>query len=208
MCAADYYAPSPKRTRPRFHTASRRPAGMGDSPRSPAFHREGGSLLKATGIVRRIDDLGRVVIPKPLRRTLCSRIGEQVELFVAQNGGVVLQKYSPVAALGGMVPRVADALRDATGHVALVTDATTVLAATVGPELLGQPVGPAIDAAVARGQPSLSRPGEDADERALLGVYDPARSARQDLFLDHRGCAALADLLRLRTFRFRHGRLR
>ena len=46
------------------------------------FNRKGGSLLKATGIVRRIDDLGRLVIPKPVRETMRLRIGDPMELLV------------------------------------------------------------------------------------------------------------------------------
>ena len=149
----------------RFSTSS----PPGNSTRSPAFNRKGGSLLTATGIVRRIDDLGRVVIPKPIRRTLRIRIGEPMELFVNGEGDVVLRKYLPVAALGGMVSRLAESLHETTGHVALVTDRDTVIATAGAPELLGQPVGPAIEAALARGEATLSRPGDDADEPALLG---------------------------------------
>ena len=90
-------------------------------------------------------------------------------LFVDEEGCVVLQKYSPMAALGGMVPRLAECLYETTGHVALVTDRDTVIAAAGAPELLGQPVGPAIEAAVARGEATPSRPGDAADERALAG---------------------------------------
>lgn len=49
--------------------------------------------MKATGIVRRIDDLGRVVIPKEIRRTLNIREGDPLEVFVGENGSVVFQKY-------------------------------------------------------------------------------------------------------------------
>ena len=101
------------------------------------------------------------------------RIGEPVELLVDDVGAVVLQKYSPVAARGGMVSRLAESLHETTGHVALVTDRDTVIAAAGAPELLGQPVGPAIEAAVARGEATLFRPGDAADERALVGGGNP-----------------------------------
>ncbi len=97
------------------------------------------------------------------------RIGEPVELLADDVGAVVLQKYSPVAALGGMVPRLAECLYETTGHVALVTDRDTVIAAAGAPERLGRPVGPVIEAAVARGEATLFRPGDAADERALVG---------------------------------------
>ena len=53
--------------------------------------------MKATGVVRRIDDLGRVVIPKEIRRTMRIREGDSLEIFVNQSGEVVLKKYSPIA---------------------------------------------------------------------------------------------------------------
>ena len=52
--------------------------------------------MKATGIVRRIDDLGRVVIPKEIRRTLRIREGDALEIFTDAQGGVIFKKYSPV----------------------------------------------------------------------------------------------------------------
>ena len=54
--------------------------------------------MKATGIVRRIDDLGRVVIPKEIRRTLKIREGMPMEIFTDTSGEVILKKYSPVGA--------------------------------------------------------------------------------------------------------------
>jgi len=56
--------------------------------------------LKATGIVRRIDDLGRVVIPKEIRRTLRIREGDPLEIFTDREGEVILKKYSPIGELG------------------------------------------------------------------------------------------------------------
>ena len=56
--------------------------------------------MKATGIVRRIDDLGRVVIPKEIRRTLRIREGDPLEIFVDREGEVILKKYSPIGELG------------------------------------------------------------------------------------------------------------
>ena len=55
--------------------------------------------MKATGIVRRIDELGRVVIPKEIRRTLRIREGDPLEIFTENDGGIVLKKYSPIGEL-------------------------------------------------------------------------------------------------------------
>ena len=56
--------------------------------------------MKATGIVRRIDDLGRVVIPKEIRRTLRIRVGDPLEIFTDREGEIILKKYSPIGELG------------------------------------------------------------------------------------------------------------
>ena len=61
--------------------------------------------MKATGIVRRIDDLGRVVIPKEIRRTLRIREGDPLEIFTEKDGEVIFKKYSPMGGAG----RVCDA---------------------------------------------------------------------------------------------------
>ena len=66
--------------------------------------------MKATGIVRRIDDLGRVVIPKEIRRTLRIREGDPLEIFVDHDGEVILKKYSPIGELGEFAQGYADSL--------------------------------------------------------------------------------------------------
>ena len=66
--------------------------------------------MKATGIVRRIDDLGRVVIPKEIRRTLRIREGDPLEIFVDREGEVILKKYSPIGELGEFAKEYADSL--------------------------------------------------------------------------------------------------
>jgi len=84
--------------------------------------------LKATGIVRRIDDLGRVVIPKEIRRTLRIREGDPLEIFVDRDGEVILKKYSPIGELGDFAQEYSDSLFESTGHVAIITDRDAVVA--------------------------------------------------------------------------------
>ena len=55
--------------------------------------------MKATGIVRRIDDLGRIVVPKEIRRTLRIREGDPLEIFTDREGEIILKKYSPIGEL-------------------------------------------------------------------------------------------------------------
>lgn len=78
--------------------------------------------MKATGIVRRIDDLGRVVIPKEIRRTLHIRVGEPLEIYVNGGGEVIFKKYSPLKELSAFACRYAEVLAKAAGGPVLVTD--------------------------------------------------------------------------------------
>ncbi|MEC0138035.1 stage V sporulation protein T [Paenibacillus macerans] len=84
--------------------------------------------MKATGIVRRIDDLGRVVIPKEIRRTLRIREGDPLEIFVDRDGEVILKKYSPIGELGDFAKEYAESLYESTGHVTLISDRDTLIA--------------------------------------------------------------------------------
>ena len=84
--------------------------------------------MKATGIVRRIDDLGRVVIPKEIRRTLRIREGDPLEIFVDREGEVILKKYFPIGELGDFAQEYADSLYESTGHIALISDRDAVVA--------------------------------------------------------------------------------
>ena len=84
--------------------------------------------MKATGIVRRIDELGRVVIPKEIRRNFKIREGEPLEIFVDRNGEVILKKYSPIGELGDVVQEYADSLHEVMGHIACIADRDKVIA--------------------------------------------------------------------------------
>lgn len=78
--------------------------------------------MKATGIVRRIDDLGRVVIPKEIRRTLRIREGDPLEIFTDREGGVILKKYSPISELTDFSKEYAESLQQSIGHIVLISD--------------------------------------------------------------------------------------
>ena len=85
--------------------------------------------MKATGIVRRIDDLGRVVIPKEIRRTMRIREGDPLEIFTEKDGEVVFKKYSPVGELSPFAVQYADVLSRACNMTVLVCDRDHVIAA-------------------------------------------------------------------------------
>jgi len=103
--------------------------------------------MKATGIVRRIDDLGRVVIPKEIRRTLRIREGDPLEIFVDRDGEVILKKYSPIGELGDFAKEYAESLYEAIGHIACIADRDNIIAVAGAPkkEFLSKPVGPAVE---------------------------------------------------------------
>lgn len=84
--------------------------------------------MKATGIVRRIDDLGRVVIPKEIRRTLRIREGDPLEIFTDREGEVILKKYSPISELGEFAVEYAESLYETIGTPALISDRDEMLA--------------------------------------------------------------------------------
>ena len=88
--------------------------------------------MKATGIVRRIDDLGRVVIPKEIRRTLRLREGTPLEIFTDREGEIILKKYSPMMELNAFAGQYADAMAQSTGLMVCITDRDQVIAAAGG----------------------------------------------------------------------------
>lgn len=84
--------------------------------------------MKATGIVRRIDDLGRVVIPKEIRRTLRIREGDPLEIFTDRDGEVILKKYSPISELGQFSNEYAETLYETLGTPVLISDRDEMIA--------------------------------------------------------------------------------
>lgn len=93
---------------------------------------KGGKTVKATGVVRRIDDLGRIVIPKEIRKTLRIKEGDPLEIFTDKEGEVILKKYSPIGELSEFATGYAETLAKTTGHIACITDKDTVIAVSGG----------------------------------------------------------------------------
>jgi AbrB family transcriptional regulator (stage V sporulation protein T) len=88
--------------------------------------------MKATGIVRRIDDLGRVVIPKEIRRTLRIREGDPLEIFTDREGEVILKKYSPIGELTEFANEFCESLYETTNYVAIISDRDRIIAIAGG----------------------------------------------------------------------------
>ncbi len=84
--------------------------------------------MKATGIVRRIDDLGRIVIPKEIRRTLRIREGDPLEIYTDKEGEVILKKYSPIGEMSEFANQFADSLNQTSGHISCVSDRDSIIA--------------------------------------------------------------------------------
>ena len=83
--------------------------------------------MKATGIIRRVDNLGRIVIPKEIRRTLRIREGDPMEAFM-QDGCVMFKKYSPMGEMSDFAQSFADSLFEATSNIALICDMDNIIA--------------------------------------------------------------------------------
>lgn len=89
--------------------------------------------MKATGIVRRIDDLGRVVIPKEIRRTLRIREGDPLEIYTEKDGGVIFRKYSPMGDIQDFAAQICDSIGKNTGRIAAVSDRDSIIALAGAP---------------------------------------------------------------------------
>ena len=107
--------------------------------------------MRATGIVRKIDDLGRVVIPKEIRRTLRIREGDPLEIYTDRDGEVILKKYSPIGEMSSFARDYTESLYRSLGHIAVIVDRDQVIAASGVPrkELWDKPISRDLETAIA-----------------------------------------------------------
>ncbi len=138
--------------------------------------------MKATGIVRRIDDLGRVVIPKEIRRTLRIREGAPLEIYTGKDGEVIFKKYSPVGELGEFAGNYAETLSKTSGFPICITDTDSVIAVSGVPkrEMNEKKISRDIEKLmedkvtfICRGQESGSVPVIDGSEKYNAGIVAP-----------------------------------
>ena len=127
--------------------------------------------MKATGIVRRIDDLGRVVIPKEIRRTMRIREGDPLEIFTNNDGEVVFKKYSPMGELGTFAAQYAEVMARALGQAVVVSDRDRIIAVAGAPkkDLLERSVSAMLESAMEQRRPHLARAGESERMPAVEG---------------------------------------
>lgn len=133
--------------------------------------------MKATGIVRRIDDLGRVVIPKEIRRTMRIREGDPLEIFTDNDGEVIFKKYSPIGELSEFAGQYADVLYKVGGHPVVITDRDHVVSVAGLPkkEILERRVSPMLEdmmerRAVFGGEGAAAFPPVEGIEREALAA--------------------------------------
>ena len=140
--------------------------------------------MKATGIVRRIDDLGRVVIPKEIRRTMRIREGDPLEIYTDKDGEVIFKKYSPMGELAEFAAQICDALHKTSGSPVAVCDRDAVIA-TAGMsrrELTDKPISRELEQLMeTRGLYSAESgyctvPVSEQDDRWCLSVAAPILS--------------------------------
>ena len=118
--------------------------------------------MKATGIVRRIDDLGRVVVPKEIRRTLRIREGDPLEIFTDREGEIILKKYSPIGELGDFAKQYADTLAQTTGHVVCIADRDQMIAVAGGAkkDFLNKHIGDMMERVIQNRETIVAEQGE------------------------------------------------
>ena len=140
--------------------------------------------MKATGIVRRVDDLGRIVIPKEIRRTLKIREGDPLEIYTEKDGGVIFRKYSPMSDLQDFAAQICESIGSASGHIAAIADRDSIIALHGAPkrELMDKPNSPELDKLMEQRTHYRYNPGDppvsptDSNDKYRLGVASPILS--------------------------------
>ena len=140
--------------------------------------------MKATGIVRRVDDLGRIVIPKEIRRTLKIREGDPLEIYTEKDGGVIFRKYSPMGDLQDFAAQICESIGANTGRIAAVSDRDAIIALSGAPkrELMDKPNSRELDKLMEQRKHYRYMPGEvmikasESSDKYHLGVASPILS--------------------------------
>ncbi|MBE3583859.1 MAG: AbrB/MazE/SpoVT family DNA-binding domain-containing protein [Limnochordaceae bacterium] len=129
--------------------------------------------MKETGVVRRMDELGRIVIPKEIRRTLRIREGDPLEIFIDRGNEVILKRYAPLTAVEDHAQEYADALHDSLGHIAVITDTQEVVGVAGAPKksLLGKQVNEEALRALVAAEDMVITKG--SDQPVLIEGFEP-----------------------------------
>ncbi len=125
--------------------------------------------MKATGIVRRVDELGRLVIPKEIRRTFRIRENDPMEIFTGKEGEIILKKYSPIGEMSTFARQYAESLAPVSGRMVLVSDRDQFIAAAGGCKaLLGKNISRELDRAIGERETVLAV----REEKGFLDVCE------------------------------------
>lgn len=123
--------------------------------------------MKATGIVRRLDELGRVVIPKEIRKTLRLSQGDPIEIFT-DTDGILLKKYSPIRSLDGAGKGMADVLAECSGHTAVIVDTDVVVGASAK-DFEGKNITKKLEEIIRKQKTVVLEGGEDGSAVSIAG---------------------------------------
>ncbi len=125
--------------------------------------------MKATGIVRRIDELGRVVIPKEIRKTLRLNSGDPIEIYTEREE-LIFKKYSPIKSVDGFAEVAAEAVRTVSGHAAAICDTDCVAAVAGGQKaLVGERISSKLEKVLRERTPVVINNEDGAESIPLTG---------------------------------------
>lgn len=138
--------------------------------------------MKTVCIVRRIDNLGRIIIPKEVRRTFRIREGDHLEIFVEPGGEIIMKKYSPISELSSFAKEYAECLSESIGHIACIADRDQIIAVSGGPkkEFLNKRIGAVVEKVM--------------DERKAVLVNQPEQQPYYTIFAEEE-CRFTAEVI-------------
>lgn len=161
--------------------------------------------MKATGIVRRIDDLGRVVIPKEIRRTMRIREGDPLEIYTDKDGEVIFKKYSPMGEMSSFAVQLCETLAKTTGGMVCISDRDAVIAVAGAPQrdLMDKRISEELERNMEKRQVYQYKSGEpkvlliDGNDKYEVGIAAPILAegdiSGSVIFLHNEGGAALSE---------------
>ena len=150
--------------------------------------------MKATGVVRRIDDLGRIVIPKELRRTMRIKEGDSLEIFIDGNERVVLKKYSPVQNINDFVVEFVESIYSSYKKDMIITDNEVIIAGTGNykKELIGKKISPRLEERLTKRATQYLERGEYLEITADYDIKRPSVIKPINVYGDIIGCVIVS----------------
>ena len=115
--------------------------------------------MKATGIVRRMDELGRIVIPKEIRKSLRIKEGENLEIFITEEESIILKKYSQIKKLSDFAQHLTDSIQSSTKKNIIITDSNNIIAVSgsLKKELLNNPISEELEGKIKKREENIEK---------------------------------------------------